>query len=140
MKRRFTILAATLVAVLSMLLNLPGASAQNAARAEIPFAFAANHQVLPAGCYQVKVMWDTVLVLASCEGRNSALVMARTTSAYAHLQHSSLVFRDTPRGYRLIQVRIAGTNIQSDLSVQQLRSDRESARNDVSETIEIALK
>jgi len=140
MKRRFTILAATLLAVLSMLLILPGASAQIAARANIPFAFAANHQVLPAGCYHVRVMGNTILALASCEGRNSALVMARTVSAYAHLDHSSLLFRVTPRGYRLIQVRIAGMNTQSDLSVQQLRSEREMARNDVIEKTEIALK
>lgn len=143
MKRRFTILAATLVAALSMLLILPGASAQNSARANIPFAFSANHQVLPAGCYQVKVTWNIGLVLANCDGRNIALLMAHTGTAYGYPDHSSLLFRVTPRGYRLIQVRIARSNTETYLLVQQLRSERELARNDVSKTsktTEIALK
>ena len=143
MKRRFTILAATLVTVLLMLLILPGAfaqHAQHAVRANIPFAFSANYQVLPAGCYQVKLTWDIGLVLTNCDGKNIGLLMAHTGGTHGHPNHSSLLFRVTPRGHRLIQVRIASTQTESYLSVQRLRSERDLARNDASKTTEIALK
>lgn len=139
MKRQLTILPAALIAFLLMIL-VPGVSAQDVARADIPFAFAANHHVLPAGCYQVELQLNAVVMLTNCATGKTVGVMVHTANGYPRIGYGSLVFRATPRGYRLIHVRFARTNIQSDLSVQQLRSERQLAWNAASKSIEVAMR
>jgi hypothetical protein len=141
MKRRFTLLPAAFLAAMSMMLIFPGASAQNldAARANIPFAFVANHVVLPAGCYKVELLSNTILGLINCETGKTVGVMVHAAMGYPTIRRGSMVFQVTGTRYRLIHVGFPATNIQSDLLVQP-KPEKELAWDAPSKTTEIALK
>lgn len=141
MERRFTLLSSALLAAISMMMMFPCASAQNldAARANIPFAFAANHQVLAAGCYKVELQSNTILELINCETGKTVGVMVHTANGYPTIRRGSMVFQVTPHGYRLLHVQFGFTNIQSDLSVQP-KPERELAWDAATKTTEIAMK
>jgi hypothetical protein len=140
MKGRFALLS-VLTTILGMMLIVPAASAQNldAARANVPFAFVANHQQLPAGCYQVKLLSNAILSLVNCETGRMVGVMVHTTNGYPTIRQGSLVFGVTGREPRLIQVRFPATNIESDMSVQP-KPEHELAWRTANKTTEIALK
>ena len=67
MRPHFALYGAACTALLTMMLYVPGAAAQNAARATIPFAFTANERMLPAGTYQVQLEGRSYLSLKNCE-------------------------------------------------------------------------
>jgi di/tricarboxylate transporter len=140
MKRRLALLS-ILIAMVGMIFIVPAASAQNldAGRADVPFAFFANHQQLPAGCYQVKLLSSAILSLVNCQTGRMAGVMVHTANGYPTIRQGSLVFGVTGREPRLIQVRFPATNIQSDMSVQP-KPEHELAWGATSKTTEIALK
>ena len=138
MKRRVAILIAAFAAVFSATILIPSASAQRA-RAQVPFAFVANSQVLPAGCYKVELS-DNHLTLAECDtGKAVGLLMARAHDAYRVIDTGKLVFRVTDRGYRLTQISFPYINMESDLAVQVKRGDF-IAKNKTDRTVEIAMK
>jgi len=140
MKHRFSLSAGLISALtITLILIVPGLRAQNSVRADIPFAFEANHQVLPAGCYQVKLLSSHILALVNCETSKTVGVMVHTVNGYPTIGHSSMVFRISAGEYRLVHVRFAFTNIQSDLSVQP-RLESEFARNATGKTAEIAMR
>jgi hypothetical protein len=140
MKRRFALLP-VLVTIVGVILIVPAASAQdsNAGSVNIPFSFVANHQVLPGGCYQVKLLSNAILTLANCQTGRTVGLMVHTASGYPAVRHGSMVFRVSGSAYRLIQVRFPATNIQSDLSVQS-KPERELAWDAANKTTEIAMK
>ena len=139
MKSRFVILWAALAALLTATILIPSVSAQRA-RVQVPFAFAANQQVLPAGCYKVELSADTHLTLVECDtGKAVGLLMARTHDAYREIDKGKLIFRVTDRGYRLTQINFPYINMQSDLAVQPKLEDF-IVKNKVDKTVEIAMK
>ena len=139
MKRRFVLLGAALTTVLAMMLLLPQGSAQNAARATVPFAFTANHQTLPAGCYKVTLQSEGYLLLTSCDTGRMVGLMVRTTNAYRNVDHGSLVFTSTGHRFWLTDVHFAYTNMESWLATQP-KSEFGLAKNPTAETVEVAMK
>ena len=139
MKRRFVVLAAAFTTVLALMLLLPRGSAQNAARANVPFAFTANHQTLPAGCYSLTLQSHGYLVLTNCATGKMVGLMVRTTNAYRKVDHASLVFFNTGHRYWLTDVRFAHTNMESRLAAQP-KSEPELAKDLAASRVEVAMK
>lgn len=135
MKARIAILATALAAISAV----PQSASAQDARVNIPFDFVANHQVLPAGCYTVALQSGSYLHLVNCPTGKVVGLMARTTNAYEAVGKSKLLFRDTTRGYRLIQIRFANINMESVLAVEPKLEDVV-AGNATNNVIEIATK
>jgi len=89
MKLRITIVSAALFAMLTTFFVMPGAASQNVARVDIPFAFKANAQVLPAGSYYVKLESNTmpILTLFNRSTSKSVGVMVHTGNGYVSVRH-----------------------------------------------------
>jgi hypothetical protein len=139
MKCRLAVLVAAAAAVLIMILIVPAASAQNAARATIPFAFTANHQQLPAGCYQVSLESRSRLVLKNCDTGKPVILMVRSTKADRTVTQSSLQFYNSGHRFWLMNVRFTYTNAESSLTAQP-KPELELAVKPVNHTIEVAMK
>jgi hypothetical protein len=139
MKRRFAILFTLAVALVVMLFG-PSAFGQIIARADIPFSFTANQQVLPAGCYKVMIQSQTQLALVSCDTGRFVALQARTTNAYQEIHHSRLLFHSAGHTLRLFNAQFAYINMQTDLAVQPKLEPLGKAAVTTPATIEIAMR
>jgi hypothetical protein len=78
------------IALLAAIVNvaIATASAQNIAKANIPFNFRVGTAPMPAGEYRIKPAQDGVVWISSVDGKSSAVLLAQTndgTSAPAKL-------------------------------------------------------
>lgn len=138
MRPHFALYGAACTALLTMMLYVPGAAAQNAARATIPFAFTANERMLPAGTYQVQLEGRSYLSLKNCETGEVLNLMARPTEADQKVDRSKLVFHNTGHKYWLTNVQFAYTNTDTMLA-RQPRLEPGMAKNQTERTVEIAM-
>lgn len=136
MKHSIAFLAAFFAVGFTTALFSPEASAQiAAARVTIPFDFAANHQVLPAGCYTVELQSHSYVVLVDCTtGKVAGMLVSTTTNGKAGVE-SSAVFQKVGKQMRLTQFHLA--NLQTQLAVQP-KPEREIAGTGAK--VEIAMK
>ena len=122
MKHPIGLLATVFAVMLTVMLLAPVASAQQTLRVTIPFAFTANHQVLPAGSYAVERQigtWSPYLVLVNrSTGKVVGQLMAHTTDSDRTIARSSLVFYNTGHKYWLTEVRFGYSNMTSRLAAQ----------------------
>jgi hypothetical protein len=141
MKRHVSFLAGFCAAAFAAMLICPVASAQDTARVNIPFAFTANQRVLQAGCYKVHRQGETIMMLVNCTSGNVVGLMVHTTNADHGIGQSSLVFHAGAGNYRLVQVRFAYSNRQTDLAPPTKREiEREQAANLEGRTVEISMR
>ena len=78
--------------VLSLLLNVTGAHAQQAARANVPFAFKVGKKVMPAGTYTVQSkVGSNIIMVENVQTGTSALALGRRESPAA--KTDKLIFR-----------------------------------------------
>ena len=139
MKRHAAFLMGTLVAALMAIFLSATASAQNAARATIPFDFSANHRVLPAGRYEIKLESRSFLGLRNCETGDQVMMLVLTMEPNERVDHSSLLFYRVGHRYQLADVRFRYTNAQAHLTAQP-KVERELAENRDKATFDIAMK
>ncbi|MDE3188393.1 MAG: hypothetical protein KGM96_12845 [Acidobacteriota bacterium] len=85
----------------------------------IPFAFSANHQIVPAGCYRVRLASDRILSLVDIQtGVRLKFPMAHPEPGGSVETRGRLVFRVDGGRHVLTEVRIAGSRTRNKLSVQ----------------------
>ncbi len=141
MKRQFMYLVAVFTVLFVVMLAGPAAWAQNAVRVSIPFAFSANHQVLPAGTYRVELQAENYIMFINCQTGKVAGLLVRSTGSSEKIGHGSLVFWVSPSRNQLVQIKFANTNTQSDLAAPtSLEREREMATGTVVRTVEIATR
>jgi hypothetical protein len=117
------------------------ASAQTNLDVNVPFAFTANNQHLPAGSYRVQLVSDRFLSIRNIKTASTVVVMIRPEQGRALESRSRLVFdRDGNQNY-LTQVWIPNTNIYSELTAKP-RFNQELAKqaHPAAFTIEVATK
>ncbi|HXR39739.1 MAG TPA: hypothetical protein VN776_11625 [Terracidiphilus sp.] len=144
MNRRFSTLTRLLLTAVAvgLLSTATYAAAQTSAPIRVPFAFTANHQLVPAGYYKVERLSDRFLAFIDAKtGRTQSIVMVRPESGPAIQTGSRLVFMSTGNRYYLREVKIAGTSVRSEL-VMQYRFEKDIAKNQLpaASTVEIAMK
>ena len=143
MKHPIGFLAAVFAVMLTVMLLAPVASAQQTLRVTIPFAFTANHQVLPAGSYSVERQigtWAPYLVLVNrSTGRVIGPLIAHTTGSDQTHARSSLVFYSTGHKYWLTEVHFGYSKMTSRLATQP-KPEPELAKSGKDSTIEIAAR
>jgi hypothetical protein len=117
------------------------ASAQTSMDVNVPFAFSANHQYLPAGHYRVQLVSQCFLSIRNIKTASTIVVMVRPEEGRLFESHSRLVFdREGNQNY-LTQVWAPGTNGYSKLTSrprhdQELRTQVHPAPS----TVEVAAK
>lgn len=128
-----------LVIALVVSLAAAAASAQSSGKIYIPFAFTANHQMVPAGSYKAELLSDRYLALINEKtGRTETILMVRPDINGTVNGRSALVFHVSGHRYYLKEVKFAGTNMRSQLAVQpkvelQVAKDKQA-------TLEVAMK
>jgi hypothetical protein len=144
MNRRFSILNRYLLIAIAvgLLFTATHSAAQAGATFRIPFAFTANHQLVPAGYYKVELLSDRFLAFINeGTGRTETVLMVRPESGPAIETRSRLVFQSSVNRHYLREVKIAGTNIRSEL-MTQYRFEKDIAKNQLpaASTVELATK
>jgi len=118
------------------------ASAQATGTIYIPFAFTANHQLVPSGFYKVDLLSDRYLALIDDKtGTTRTILMVRPEQGPSISARTGFVFHGSGQRYFLKEVKIAGSSMRSELAVQP-SPERTLAKGAASEssTIEIAEK
>lgn len=126
----------------SLLYTATYATAQTSAPVQIPFAFTANHQLVPMGYYKIQQLSDRFLAFIDANtGRTQSIVMVRPESGSAIETRGRLVFQSSGNRYYLRQVKMAGTSVRSEL-IMQYSFEQDTAKNQtpVLSTVEIAMK
>jgi len=135
----------------NLLLSLPlatgllcataNASAQSSETVTIPFAFSADHQQVPAGTYEVRLLSSSFLSLYNLRTAKTQILMVRPDEKRVIETRGRLTFLRDGTQYSLMQVWIAGTDIHSELAFQP-KVDQAVAKNNPSagSTIEVAMK
>ena len=118
------------------------ASAQATGPIYIPFAFTANHQLVPSGFYKVDLLSDRYLALIDSKtGTTRTILMVRPEQGTNVSARTGFVFHGSGARYFLKEVKIAGSSMRSELAVQP-KPEPVMAKGGAleSSTIEIAAK
>lgn len=123
-----------------LLAAVPVASAQTNVIANIPFAFSANNQHLPAGRYQVQRASDYFLYVRNVQSGKAVFLMVRSEEGRNLANYGRLVFdRAGTRNY-LTQVWIPGASRHSEMVVQPRHQEELAKEAAPASTIEVATK
>ena len=118
------------------------APAQATGTVYIPFAFTANHQIVPSGFYKIDLLSDRFLALVDSKtGTTQTILMVRPAQGTNISKRNGLVFYFSGQRYYLKEVKVAGSSMRSELAVQPVH-ERTLAQGAAPEssTIEIAEK
>ncbi len=144
MTRRSAILTNLLLSLpvaTGLLYAAPSASAQTSESVTIPFAFTADHQHVPAGSYEVKLLSDSMLSLHNLNTAKTQILMVRPDLGGVIQTRGRLIFLRDDNGYSLIQVWIAGTDVHHELAVQPKLQQTVAKNAPLAEsTFEVAMK
>lgn len=119
MKNRIVVrLFIGLALIASLLAAASRASAQRGALATIPFAFEANHTVLPAGDYKVRVLTSHLIELTDTSaGTYKALLLVHPEQERQVEARGRMIFLHGDKQYFLSQIRFEGSNLHASLLV-----------------------
>ncbi len=131
-----------MASVVSLICPATNASAQATGTIYIPFAFTANHQLVPAGSYKVDLLSDRYLALIDSKtGTTRTVLLVRPEQGQNVSARSGFVFHGSGEHYFLKEVKIAGSSMRSELAVQpKLEPLVAKGAALESSTIEIAMK
>lgn len=144
MKRRSVILTRLLLGVAlatGLLYTAASASAQRMS-ITVPFSFTANHQLMPAGLYEVEMLSNRFMALRNTVTEETQVFMVHPGEGQNPEEAPGrLIFVRTGQEFHLNQVRIAGKIMYSDLVVQH-KADQEMAMGltPTGSTVEVAFK
>lgn len=114
------------------------ASAQGKAYVNVPFAFMANHQVVPAGYYQVLSSESTLTLINANSRKVQAILLVRHEAGEAIETQGRLRFDVSGSHHVLTEVQFAGSSVHSELLAQP-KQERIVARS-ADPAIQIAMK
>jgi hypothetical protein len=130
----------TLLLVALLGLGAVAASAQISAPVYVPFAFTANHHLLPAGTYKVELLSDHfVAMIDSQTGKSKGIVLVRPEAGTRIEPVGGLVFASYGSTYVLKEVRMTGSSTHSELAVQP-KPEPLSAKSSTKSTFTVAMR
>jgi hypothetical protein len=140
MTRSLTTLKNTILIAAFAILPLAAvnASAQSEAHVNVPFAFMANHRVVPAGKYKVLSSDSTLTLIDDNSGKLQAILLVRHEAGEAIETQGRLRFQVSGIHYVLIEAQFAGSSIHSELLARP-KQERIVARRP-EPTIQVAMK
>jgi hypothetical protein len=131
-----------LIATFALLpLAAVNASAQNSAHVNVPFAFVANHNVVPAGYYQVISSETTLTLINANSGKALAMLLVRPENGDAIETQGRLSFQVSGSRHILTEAQFAGSSTHSKLLAQPKRERQVANNTNLSgATVEVAMK
>jgi hypothetical protein len=139
-------IAVSLIVGLALIAGLTGstksASAQKGALVTIPFAFEANHLVLPAGDYKVHVVTPRLISLIDrSTGTYKALLLVHPQQEREVETRGRMIFLHGDKQYFLTQIRFVGSSLHANLMVQpSLKRELAKQTPPDKSTVEIAIR
>jgi hypothetical protein len=119
----------------------PTASAQTTLDVNVPFAFSANDQHLPAGSYRVQLLSQRYLSIRNVKTARTIVVMIRPEQGRAFESHSRLVFDRYGNQNYLTQIWALGTNMYSKLTAKpSFNQELAKQAHPAASTVEVAAK
>lgn len=132
-----------IASAVSLIFPATCASAQATGTIYIPFAFTANHQLVPSGFYKVDLLSDRYLALIDSKtGTTRTVLLVRPEQGPNICARTGFVFHGAGERYFLKEVKIAGSSMRSELAVQP-KPEPAMAKGGAaveSSTVEIAVK
>jgi hypothetical protein len=137
MKRN--VYGALIIIALALMVSVPMTQAQ-AARANVPFEFSLNQQLMPVGSYEISSAGNKVLAVRNLDTTKACLMLESILVQASQAPHAKLVFHKYDDQYFLAEIWDG-----SDLGIQIPESKHEKelkwARNDYRpELVVIAMK
>ena len=130
----------TLLLVAVVGLSAVAASAQISNPVYVPFAFKANHHLMPAGVYKVERLSDSfVALIDSKTGKTKGIVLVRPEAGPRIESIGGLVFASYGSTYVLKEVRMSGSSIHNELAIQP-KLEPLAARNSTKSTFTMAMR
>ena len=142
MKLHRTALALLPLIALALSMGSTTASAQATGTIYIPFAFTANHQLVPSGFYKIDLLSNRYLALIDSKtGATQTVLLVRPEQGTKMSARTGFVFYFSGQRYYLKEVKVAGSSVHSRLAVQpKLEPTLANGAAPESSTIEIAFK
>ena len=117
------------------------ATAQTSLTVDVPFAFSANNQQLPAGSYWIQRKSDYFLSIRNVKTASTVVVMIHPEQGGALESHSRLIFDREGNHRYLSQVWTPDTNRYSKLTVRRQRDQELRTQvHPAPSTVEVAAK
>jgi hypothetical protein len=116
------------------------ASAQNAARVNIPFGFLANHHFVPAGTYDVLPSENSVTLIHSDTRKPEAILLIQKATGNAIESRGRMEFYVSGSRHVLIDVQFAGSSSHSMLLGQPKREQQIAGNNSADAKVQLAMK
>ena len=122
-------------------LSTVAAYAQSVGRVHVPFAFTANHQVLPAGTYEVKILLDNqfAVFFRNETGTAEGMLLVRPEYGSRIEPLGGLVFQSYGSRYALKEIRMPGSSTHRALAIQP-KPEPLVAKNATNSIFEIAMR
>jgi hypothetical protein len=142
---KLTNLILSLPVAAGLLCTAPSASAQTSAgsseTATIPFGFSAGHVQAPAGIYQVVHLTNFSLSLRNTETEKAYLLAVYPKGGREVQTQGCLIFHRDGTEYSMVEVKIAGTAVYSEMTVQR-KLQQATGKNSplAGSTVEVAMK
>lgn len=116
------------------------ASAQNAARVNVPFGFVANHHYVPAGIYSVLPSENAVTLINAETRKAVAVLLIRKEAGDVIESRGRMEFYVSGGRHVLVEVQFSGSSAHSRL-LGQPKQERQVASNvSTDATVEVAMK
>jgi hypothetical protein len=136
-----TNLLLTLPVAAGLLCSAPSASAQTLMDVNVPFAFSAAHQHLPAGSYRIQLLSQCYVSIHDLKTARTIVVMVRPEQGRNLESHSRLVFDRDGSQNSLTQVWGAGASGYSKLTAApKFNQELAKQAHPAASTIELAAK
>ena len=138
MTRHFASLLTVTAALLPMV--AVNASAQNSAHVNVPFAFVANQQAVPAGNYQVLASNNSLTIINTNTGKPQAILVVRHEAGPAIESKGMLTFKMSGGRHILTEAQFAGSSTHSELLTQPKQERRIASNTQSTSTAQLAMK
>ena len=116
------------------------ASAQNAARVNIPFGFVANHHFVPAGTYDVLPSENAVTLIHSDTRKAEAILLIQKAAGNGIGSRGRMEFYVNGSHHVLVDVQFAGSSSHSILLGQPKQERQVAGNNSAGANVELAMK
>jgi len=116
------------------------ASAQNSAHVNVPFAFVANHQSVPAGYYQVLASDTSLTLIDTNTGKAQAILVVRHEAGPAIESKGMLTFKTSGGRHILTEAQFAGSSTHSELLAQPKQERQVASTESNGATVQLAMK
>jgi len=141
MKR--SIYGALILLAAALMISVPMVQAQSQLKADVPFAFSVDKQMMPAGNYEIRSLNERVLILRNLDTKQAWMLMKSQDVQASKMQNAKLVFHQCDDQYFLSQIWKGSSDTGIEFATSQREKEMRMASNglpDGPELVIVAMK